>query len=139
FVSDLRAATVAIEGIRALSSSVEASKTRDSITALDSAFRILESAHDLQEMLDGFVFLAIGERWQIATPRARTAAPRDWNWLEQRIHQVPEEFSRLAHRNEPVRKTLGEAGKILAEAAKDPGFRATDQEMTERRKPDHDA
>jgi len=137
FVSDVRATTAALEGLRVLVSANGLAATKDRISALDRAFRLLEGAHDLQELLDGAGALVAEEQWQIATPRARTAAPRDWGWLESRLREAPNDLNRLEVREESVRTAVREAQKILSTAHNSPAFRDLDREMSERRKPDY--
>ena len=133
FVADVRAATVALEGFQALAPTDGPEKTGEKLTQLDLAFRLLEGGHDLQEMLDGLIHLAANERWQIISPRARTANPRDWNWLEARLKLAPDELGRLQLTAEPVREAISGAQKILSETPKNPSWAQIAREMQERR------
>lgn len=137
FVSDVRATTAALEGLRVLASGNGLPATRERITALDRAFRLLEGAHDLQELLGGLGVLAADERWEIATPGARTTPPRDWGWIESRWRDAPGELGRLDLREEAIRKAVQEAQRIVAQAQNLPAFRDIDREMNERRRPDY--
>ncbi|MEQ1859819.1 MAG: DUF4175 family protein [Chthoniobacteraceae bacterium] len=137
FVSDVRATTAALEGLRVLAAANGLPATRERIAALDRAFRLLEGSHDLQELFDGLIVIAAEERWKIATPRARTAAPRDWGWMEDRMQQAPGDLSRLDLREQPVRDAIVAAQRILSDAQKAPAFRDIEREMKERRKPTH--
>lgn len=137
FVSDARAATTALEGLRVLTTANGLPATRERISALDRAFRLLEGAHDLQELVDGLTGLAVEERWQIATPRARTAAPRDWGWIEVRLREAPSDLAKLDVREQPARDAVMAANRILAGANNLPAYRDVDREMNERRKPEH--
>ncbi len=137
FVSDVRATTAALEGLRVLAGANGLPATRDRIGALDRAFRLLEGAHDLQELVDGLGAVAVEERWQIATPRARTAAPRDWGWLESRLREAPTDVVKLDLREQPVRDAILAAQRILAGVNNLPAYRDLDREMNERRKPEH--
>lgn len=137
FVSDVRATTAALEGLRVLASANGLAATRERIVALDRAFRLLEGAHDLGELLGGLGVLAADERWEIATPGARTTPPRDWGWLESRLREADQEFRRLDLRDEPVRGAVQEAAKILNQMQGMQAFRDIDREMNERRRPDY--
>lgn len=139
FVADVRSTTSAMEGLRVLASTDGLPPTRERIITIDRAFRLLETAHDLQEMLDGLNALAVSERWQIATPRSRTAAPRDWGWLEMRLRETPGEMGRLDAREPAVREAVTAAHRIVAAMPGLPAFRDVDREMNERKKPDHPA
>lgn len=137
FVGDLRAATTALEGMRVLFSSNGVVSIRDRLATFDRMFRLVEGAADLQELLDGLTVLANNERWQVASPRSRTAAPRDWSWLEQRLKEAPNELGKLDQKDEAARKAVEEARKVLSTAFGQAPFRDLDREMNERRKPDH--
>src|SRR5205814_1081697 len=73
FVGDVRSTSVALQGLQTIAPSEGGEKSREKIGQLDLAFRLLESGHDLQEIHDGLAFLSGNERWQIVSPRARTA------------------------------------------------------------------
>jgi hypothetical protein len=133
FVGDVRATTAALEGLRVLAVSNGLPAMRERITELDRAFRLLEAAHDLQEVLDGLGAISVEERWQIVTPRARTAAPRDWGWIESRLREAPNDLNRVENKAMPVQA----ARQILASALNLPAFRDIDREMNERRRPDY--
>jgi len=137
FVGDLRAATTALEGLRVLFSGNGVASVRDRLAAFDRIFRLIESAADLQELLDGLTVLTNNERWQVATPRSRTVAPRDWSWLEQRLKETPNELGKLDQKEEAIRKAVEEARKVLSTAFGQAPFRDLDREMNERRRPDH--
>jgi len=137
FVGDLRAMTLALEGLQAIASSEPTAQTRDKLRGLDRPFRILEGVHDLQELFDGFAIQSMNERWQVATPKARTVAPRDWAWLQMRLRQAPDDLAKLELRDEPVRGAINGAQKILWEAMKAPHFRDLYEEMERRRRPEH--
>lgn len=137
FVSDVRATTAALEGLRVLAGANGLPATRERIAALDRAFRLLEGAHDLGEVLGGLGVVAADERWEIATPGARTTPPRDWGWLESRLREADGELRRMDFRNEPVRGAVQEAAKILNATQGSEAFRDIDREMNERRRPDY--
>jgi hypothetical protein len=137
FVGDLRAATVALESFMAVSAGETLAQSRERLLGYDRAFRLIESAHDLTELHDGLGQLTISERWQAASPRARTAAPRDWAWLEIRLRQAPDELGRLQLNDEPVRQAIQGAQQILWNLGKLDAFRDLYREMNERRKPEY--
>lgn len=132
FVSDLRAATLALQGLKLLSGSGEWEKR---LADMDTKFRVLESAHTLGEVLDGLNHLAINERWDIYTPRSQTSNPRDWSWLEARVRALPDELGKL-QQPEPTRKLVEEARQILWKVPQMPSWKDVVEEMKDRSKVD---
>jgi hypothetical protein len=139
FVADLRSITLALDTLQTLAANTPPEAGREKLLILDRAFRLLEAAHDLQELHSGLGVLAVGERWQVATPKARTVAPRDWGWIQARFHETPEDLGKLELRDEPVRSAIGGAQGIFWQAMKQPAFRDIDREMAERKRPEHAA
>lgn len=137
FVGDLRAATLALESLQAIANTEPPADTREKLRSIDRAFRVLEGVHDLQELFDGLANVASNERWQVVTPRARTLAPRDWAWLQMRVRQSPDDLGKLGLKEEPLRGAISGAQKILWEAMKVSAFRDIQEEMEQRRRPEH--
>jgi len=138
FVNDVRSTSLALGALHdAAKQAGSIDGVNDKLTALDKSFRLLESAHDLSELLDGLNHLGANERWDILNPRARTSAPRDWKWLEARLRVMPEELGQLKL-DEPVRQAISLAQKSLWEMQKLPAWQVVTQEMTDRLKPDRD-
>ncbi len=94
FVSDARQTVAAIEALAVVSAGTEPAQVREKLDALDAAFRVLESGHNLQEAMDGFTQLASSERWEVRDLSAKTDAPRDWRWLEARMRMIPDELGK---------------------------------------------
>ncbi|MEO8353116.1 MAG: hypothetical protein ABI680_15405, partial [Chthoniobacteraceae bacterium] len=135
FVADVRSTSVALHGMQDLSPSDGNDKTREKIEALDRAFRLLEGGHDLQELLDGMNNLAANERWQISSPRARTADPRDWNWLEERLRRSPDELKRMNLAGKELQESIEAVCQVLWGMQKLESWKRLDREMEQRRNP----
>jgi hypothetical protein len=139
FVSDVRATTLTLDVLRdtALGATPVAGweKSAPQFAALDRAFRILEAGHNLAELHAGLGNLAVAERWEFAALRSRTTSPRDWEWLQNRLQQAPDELGKAVQTaEEPTRQIVQQAQKILWEAQPGkfaPG-RALDREMRDR-------
>ena len=94
WVSDLRTATAALEALHNMAAGAEKQALDDKFTTIDRSLRILESGHQLAEILEGLNFLATNERWDIRSLAARTQSPRDWKWIESRLRTAPEEMNK---------------------------------------------
>jgi len=94
WVSDVRTATAALEALHGMATGADKAVLDEKFTVLDRALRVLESGHQLAEVLDGLNFLATNERWDIRSLAARTQSPRDWKWLESRLHGAPDEINK---------------------------------------------
>jgi hypothetical protein len=141
FVSDLRTGTLALTGLREPvlgtdSPFTETNPAAKSLKALDHAFRILEGAHNLAEAHDGLIRLATAERWELTALRARTANPRDWEWIESRLKAFPEELNKLRLSDDVSKEAVKQAQGILREAAGDAAWKNVNSEMKERMRPE---
>ena len=125
FVSDVRAATLALQGLKL------ASDWEKGLAEMDEKFRLLESGHNLSEALDGFNHLAVNERWDIYTPRSQTSNPRDWYWLEGRMRTLPDELGKTQP-PEALRKIVEEVRQILWKAQQQPAWKNVTEEMKDR-------
>ncbi|MDB6171960.1 MAG: hypothetical protein JWL59_1271 [Chthoniobacteraceae bacterium] len=134
FVSDLRSSSLALQAMRDTASEDDHAKIKEKVTPLERGFRLLEGGHDLFEVMDGLKQLSAAERWEIYTPRSRTISPRDWDRLENRLRSLPDELGRIAF-DDPTRKLIGEAQKILWETFKLPEPERVSKEMKERYNP----
>ena len=128
FVSDVRATTLALQGLKLMSGAEDWEKK---LAETDVRFRLLESGHNLSETLDGFNHLAVNERWEIYTPRSQTSNPRDWSWLEARMRMLPEELGKT-QQPEPTRKIVEQAQQILWKAQQQPAWKNVTGEMKDR-------
>ena len=137
FVSDLRRATVAMLSVEALSAGDGVEKTNGRIDSLEQSMRVLETGHQLQEMIDGMVALIAADRWEVRLPHARTTMPRDWAWISTRMQMLSGEMRGLVLRDPGVGKTVGVVAKMVGETVTSPAFRAVTFEMGERRKFKH--
>ncbi|HEX8309734.1 MAG TPA: hypothetical protein VF614_00355, partial [Chthoniobacteraceae bacterium] len=135
FVSDVRMATLALQGLRIEGASA-LEPVKDKFSALDKGFRILQSGHDISEVLDGLTHLTSSERYEIKTPRARTVQPRNWDWIESRLKALPDEMGRLDAKEEATRKIIEEARNLVREALRVAGAEPAKREMRERFNPD---
>jgi hypothetical protein len=134
FVSDLRAATAAIEALHAVAAGTELVKLEEKFVELEGILRILESGHNLQETLDGLTFLATNERWDLRNLSSRTQAPRDWKWLEHRLRAIPDELGKaLTDKFDPeTRQAFEGAQQILWKAQHLPAWNGVEGEMNQR-------
>ena len=114
FVSDLRTTTAAIDALHTVAPGTEEAKIEGKLAELDVALQLLESGHNLQEVFDGFNFVATNERWDLRNLSARTQAPLDWKWLGGRLEAIPEELSK-------VRELIGNQSKVLAKIVPEQG------------------
>ena len=131
FVSDVRQTVAALEALRAVSAGTEPVQVREKLDELDAVFRVLESGHNLQEAMDGFVQLALSERWELRDLSARTDAPRDWRWLEARMRMIPDELSHAKppRAGEDLTKAFAGAQQILWKAQQIQAWHAMEREM----------
>ncbi len=125
FVGDVRAATLALQGLKL------ADDWEKRLAETDVKFRLLEGGHQLSETLDGFNHLAVNEQWEIYTPRSQTSNPRDWYWLEARMRALPDELGKT-QQPEPTRKIVEEARQILWKAQKESAWKNVTEEMKDR-------
>jgi len=133
FVSDLRRTTVALQTMKALAHSDGPETTNDHLTQLDQCLRVLETGHNLQELIDGLTALSVVERWEVRTPGARTSASRDWAWVATRICMAPTLMIRLGLTDETVRKDLEAATSLMGVMSASPPFLAITKEMAARK------
>ncbi|MEI6655687.1 MAG: hypothetical protein WCP45_13040, partial [Verrucomicrobiota bacterium] len=133
FVSDLRRATVAIQTMQALARGDGPEKTTERLVQLDQCLRILESGHNLQELIDGLTALSVVERWQVRTTGARTSAPRDWAWVATRVCMAPAQLSRLHLTDETILKDVEAATSLMGVMPNSPPFLAIVKEMVARK------
>jgi hypothetical protein len=135
YVSDLRQTTLALPPLKAAVAEGGVEKSAPALVALDKDFRVLESGHTLSEILDGLRTLSDAERWELVAARARTSNPRNWEWLEARLREVPNEFSRT-NLDGDLRKLMEAVRKIVSDVDRLEAFRTVDREMREREKVD---
>jgi hypothetical protein len=131
YVSDLRQMTLSLPTLRAAVAAGPVEQWGARLLAFDRSFRVLESGHNLAEVLDGLRVLSDAERWELVAARGRTSNPRNWEWLEARLKEIPNEFSR-ANLDGEVRKVMDAARKIVSEVDRLSGFRAVAKEMDQR-------
>ncbi len=131
YVSDLRHAVAAAEGLRAVAPGTDPAEVRAKLDELETVLRVLESGHNLQEAMDGFVQLASSERWEVRDLAARTDAPRDWRWLEVRMTMIPDELGRAkpAKVEPEIGKVFADAQQILWKAMQLEAWRAMSREF----------
>ncbi len=144
FVSDTRQTVAAIEALAVISAGTDPGQVREKLDALDAVFRVLESGHNLQEVMDGFTQLASSERWEVRDLSAKTDAPRDWRWLEARMRLLPEELGKAKDLFQRRAATPGDgsylekakafegAQQILWKAQQIEAWRALEREMGQR-------
>jgi hypothetical protein len=137
FVADLRRATVAIQSVQTLSHGDGPEMTANRLEVLDQSLRILESGHNLQELLDGIGALVALDRWEVRMPHGRTTMPRDWAWIATRLQMAPGHLKQLVLTDEAARKAVESATLLLEEIPTSQPFRAAMFEMGERRKFKH--
>ena len=118
FVSDVRMLTLALDALRGPALSVanpspDWDKAVQKITTLDQAFRVLESGHNLAELISQLDHLAAAERWEFAALRARTSNARDWRWSHQRMRTVSEELGRAQLASQETAKIVRQAQQIV--------------------------
>lgn len=94
WVSDLRTTTAALEALHNMAAGAEKQALEEKLTTIDRSLRVLESGHQLAEILEGLNFLATNERWDIRSLAARTQSPRDWKWIESRLRTAPDELGK---------------------------------------------
>jgi len=131
FVADLRAMTLALQAMHVTMGQAKAEEIEEKLRSMDKPFRVLESAHNLAEIVGGLGTLAVGERWELFSPRARTTSPRDWEWVEDRMKAVVNELERT-ELDPSIRERIREAEKIIRAAISDPAARQVNQEMKQR-------
>ncbi|MDR3401500.1 MAG: hypothetical protein P4L99_03290 [Chthoniobacter sp.] len=131
FVNDVR---LTARVLQALHDRVAGEKTQTwskDLQGIERNFRVLETGHVLQELVDGVGHLAAGERWEIYNPKSRTVSPHDWAWLGERLRALPEEVGHALDFEE--RRALGQAvQKILWEAQNQEFTRSLQREMDDR-------
>lgn len=137
FVSDVRATSLAMRALREAIASAAPGFTHEKLVPLDKAFRILECAHNISEVADGLKLLVTAERWEVMSPRARTTAPRDWEWLESRLRTLPDELGKT-EADEATRKIVQEAQKIFWELQRLTSTRIVNEEMSLRARPERE-
>ncbi len=142
FVSDVRMLALALDNLRgtalaAANPSPDWDKAAKQINALDQAFRVLESGHDLSEVAGGLDHLAAAERWEFAALRSRTSNPRDWRWVNQRLHAAPDELGKTQLADQETRKVIQKVQQILSETAGKEA-RPVDEEMGQRFRADRE-
>jgi hypothetical protein len=131
YVSDLRQAALALPTLRAAAATGPVEQWGPRLLAFDRGFRVLESGHSLVEVIDGLRVLADAERWELVAARARTSNPRNWEWLEARLKEIPNEFSRTNLDGE-MRTVMDAARKIVSEVDRLGAFRTAAREMDQR-------
>ena len=140
YVNDVRMVTLALEALKGQVMeehvpSPEWDKSIVQINTLDQAFRVLESGHTLSEVVTGLDHLTASERWEFASLRSRTSDPRDWRWLDTRLHALPDELGRTQLTNQDTRKIIQKVQQILWDIQRDQ-MRVLSEEMNQRFKID---
>ncbi len=131
FVNDVRQTTLALEALRLVVNEKGVEKWGPQLLAFDRSFRVLESGHNLSEVLDGLLVLSDAERWELVAARARTTNPRNWEWLEARLKAIPEELNRARFEGE-MRKVMEGVRKIVADVDRLPAYKTIDRELRDR-------
>lgn len=133
FVNDLRRATVAAQTLQALAPGDGAATTGARLDMLDQSLRLLESGHNLMELVDGSTALAALERWEFRMPQGRTTERRDWAWLSTRLQMMPNQLTRLELKDESARKAVAATVALLNGIPGSPPFLTVGVEMGKRR------
>ena len=141
FVSDVRSLTGALDALRPAAlthiPSPEWEKAVTKINTLDQSFRVLESAHNLQEVVQQLDHLVAAERWEFASLRSRTSNPRDWRYIDARFHALPDELGKTQLADPEMKHAVERAQKILSDAAGEP-WRPINEEMVNRFRQDRE-
>lgn len=131
FVNDLRLTTRVLQALRDRVAGERSQTWAKEMLGIERNFRLLETGHQLSELVDGVGRIATGERWEIYNPKSRTSSPHDWAWFGERLRVMPEEIGR-ALEFEEVRQLAQASQKILWEAQNQEFTRALQREMDER-------
>ncbi len=131
FVNDLRLTTRVLEAMRDNNPGKPGKDFPKDLLAIDHNFRVLESGHDLLELIEGYRHLGVAERWEIYNPKSRTSNVRDWSWSGERLRTMPEELGRALNFEEQ-RKLMQEVQRIVAQAPLQPFTQKLNREMEER-------
>ncbi|MEI9896013.1 MAG: hypothetical protein WDN28_19625 [Chthoniobacter sp.] len=131
FVNDLRLTTRVLQALHDRVAGEKTPTWSKDLLGIERNFRVLESGHLLEELIEGVSHLAAGERWEIYNPKSRTTSPHDWAWLGERLRVMPEEVGHALEFEE--RRALGQAvQKILWEAQNQEFTRSLQREMDDR-------
>ena len=91
FVNDVRLATRVAAGVAERRRGREAGRLRSSncrrSIALSACWRAATRLAEVHRRL--MQHLAVAERWEIYNPKSRTANPRDWAWIGERLRALP--------------------------------------------------
>jgi hypothetical protein len=128
FVADSSLAARVLQAVLdAHQAAPDAERSRATLSAVEKAYRTLETGHALADLASGLRELAEAERWGGPAPAAVTRHPKDWLWMEGRVRTLEEDFKAAGL---PV-----EAARELAKAWKGPAGEALRREMAERAAP----
>ncbi|HEY6169009.1 MAG TPA: hypothetical protein VI454_13285, partial [Verrucomicrobiae bacterium] len=92
FVADLAHAADALAALQSAHGSLDDLKSAaTALGELETSLRLLETSRRFRETSAALRDMANQERWELSSPLAGTARPRDWQWLKGRWTAMPRE------------------------------------------------
>lgn len=107
--------------LQALGDSPVSPQTAAALSAVEKAWRKLETGHRLTEQLTALRQLAAQERWEHLTPAETARRTADWRWSQQQLKSLPEQSRRA--------QLPAEAAQSLEKIAQHPATERVNAEM----------